>query len=332
MGAFRFIRTAEEFRSPGEDEVSSVAGLNAFPAEVSASAADETRRRYPPGGAKHESIEVTFPVFAPDDAFNENEDVPLPQGAPADASQKKSRMRFGLRSGFLLLVVLLQAVPAFLWLRQRFTASTSAGAAVSAAAPRLPSPAAVATSGDTAPAKIPTPSPAVAAPPAPGVTARGQPAARPPVKAAVPADAIPAALTTGRLSVTAPVPLQIYLNGKAVGITETETTVLPSGTHDLEFVNDAVGYRTTQRLDVIAGRTTRLRLDPPTGLLNVNASPWAEVWIDNERIGETPLGNIPVPIGSREVLFRHPQLGERRATVLITLKEPARLSVDFKQK
>ena len=52
---------------------------------------------------------------------------------------------------------------------------------------------------------------------------------RPPVKAAVPVDSIPAALTTGRLSVTAPVPLQIYLNGKAVGITETETTVLPSG-------------------------------------------------------------------------------------------------------
>jgi hypothetical protein len=39
-----------------------------------------------------------------------------------------------------------------------------------------------------------------------------------------------------------------------------------------------------------------------------------------------------VPIGSRELIFRHPDLGERRATVLVTLKEPARISMDLRKK
>jgi hypothetical protein len=56
------------------------------------------------------------------------------------------------------------------------------------------------------------------------------------------------------------------------------------------------------------------------------------VWLDGKDLGETPLGNVQIPIGSRELVFRHPDLGERRATVLVTLKEPARISVDLRKK
>lgn len=126
--------------------------------------------------------------------------------------------------------------------------------------------------------------------------------------------------------------MQIYVKGKLVGITDAETILLPVGNHDLEFISEAVGYRATRRVTVKAAQTAKVRLDPPSGLLSVNASPWAEVWVDNQRIGETPLGNIRTPIGQREVLFRHPQFGERRAIALVTLKEPARISVDFTQK
>jgi hypothetical protein len=54
------------------------------------------------------------------------------------------------------------------------------------------------------------------------------------------------------------------------------------------------------------------------------------VWIDDERIGETPLGNVPRSIGRHEIVFRHPTFGERKASVLVTLKEPARVSVDMR--
>ena len=67
-------------------------------------------------------------------------------------------------------------------------------------------------------------------------------------------------------------------------------------------------------------------------MLHINAVPWAEVWIDGERIGETPIGNLPARIGTREIVFRHPDLGERRATALVTLKEPVRISMDLRKK
>ena len=61
------------------------------------------------------------------------------------------------------------------------------------------------------------------------------------------------------------------------------------------------------------------------------AVPWAEVWIDGQRVGETPIGNLAVPLGSHEIIFRHPDLGEQRHTALVTLKEPTRLSVDLRK-
>jgi hypothetical protein len=54
------------------------------------------------------------------------------------------------------------------------------------------------------------------------------------------------------------------------------------------------------------------------------------VFIDGRRAGETPLGNLPIAIGSHEILFRHPQLGEKRQAVSVTLKAPVRVSIDMK--
>ena len=36
-------------------------------------------------------------------------------------------------------------------------------------------------------------------------------------------------------------------------------------------------------------------------------------------------------LGQHEVLLRHPQLGERRETVLVTMRQPARLGVDLRR-
>jgi hypothetical protein len=104
---------------------------------------------------------------------------------------------------------------------------------------------------------------------------------------------------------------------------------LPAGRHNLEFVNDEIGYRASQSVTVTPSQTTQVRLDAPAGTLSINAVPWAEVWIDKSPAGQTPIGNIRVPIGQREVVLRHPDYGERRVTVLVTLKQTARVSTDF---
>jgi hypothetical protein len=68
----------------------------------------------------------------------------------------------------------------------------------------------------------------------------------------------------------------------------------------------------------------------PSGTLVVNATPGTEVWIDGKHAGRTPLDALSVPLGPHEVIFRHPDLGERHYAVSVTLMAPTRLDVDLK--
>jgi hypothetical protein len=139
------------------------------------------------------------------------------------------------------------------------------------------------------------------------------------------------AVSAGWLRVVSPVLLQLRANGDLIGNTESARVMLPSGQHEIVMMNDALGFSRTQRVTVSAGRTSEVRVTLPNGTLSINAVPWAEVWLDGERLGETPLANISRPIGTYRVTLRHPQLGERQATVTVTGKETARLGVDMRQ-
>jgi hypothetical protein len=69
---------------------------------------------------------------------------------------------------------------------------------------------------------------------------------------------------------------------------------------------------------------------PQTGTVSLNAVPWAEVWIRGEKVGDTPMANLPLPVGTHEITFRHPDLGEQTRTVTVTTTESARVSVDLR--
>jgi len=142
----------------------------------------------------------------------------------------------------------------------------------------------------------------------------------------------PAAPAPGWLSVQSPTRLELRQYGKLIGTTDTEQLMLPAGEHDIELVNEAVGYRSTRKVTVAPGKTTTLPVELPFGSLSINAQPWAEVWIGRERVGETPIANLSRRVGSYDVTFRHPELGERRETVLVTLRQPSRLGVDMRAK
>jgi hypothetical protein len=105
--------------------------------------------------------------------------------------------------------------------------------------------------------------------------------------------------------------------------------MLAAGRHDVVLANHALGYQETRRLDVTAGQTTVVRIDAPAATINVNARPWADVAIDGADLGQTPISNASVSIGSHQLVFRHPQFGERRETVLVTVKGPNRVAVDL---
>ncbi len=148
-----------------------------------------------------------------------------------------------------------------------------------------------------------------------------------PVGAAAAAGAGPA---SGWLAIKAPFSLEIREGGRLIGTTDAERIMMPAGRHDLQLVNEALGYRVVRSVNVQPGKTASLTAELPNGTVNLNASPWAEVWIDGQRVGETPIGNLSVPIGPHEVVFRHPQLGEKRHAISVTMSGPVRLSVDMK--
>jgi hypothetical protein len=141
-----------------------------------------------------------------------------------------------------------------------------------------------------------------------------------------------AAASGGFLAVNTGVPVQIREGGRVIGSSELERQMLPTGEHTLEFVNDALGYQSRKTVRIEAGKTASVQLERVNGVLSVNAMPWAEVWIGGERIGQTPIGNLSRPIGTYDVVLRHPELGERRERVTITTKGPARLGVDLRRK
>jgi hypothetical protein len=138
------------------------------------------------------------------------------------------------------------------------------------------------------------------------------------------------ALRAGWVSFVSPIALDLRENGRVVGTSNVERLMLPVGDHEIEMTNDALGFRATRRVTVGADRTTSVAVDIPSGTVSINALPWAEVWLGGERIGETPIANLSRPIGSYEVLLRHPQFGERRARVTVSTKQTARLGVDMR--
>ena len=141
-----------------------------------------------------------------------------------------------------------------------------------------------------------------------------------------------AAAVPGSIAVASPVPVQVFEDKRLIGTSDMDRILLPVGEHVLELAADSVGYRATRTVRVTAGQTVALALDLPRTPVSINAVPWAEVFIDGTRIGETPLGNLPQSLGPHEIVFRHPQLGERRVNAMVTLKETARISIDMRQR
>jgi hypothetical protein len=137
--------------------------------------------------------------------------------------------------------------------------------------------------------------------------------------------------TVGWLSVNAPYEMQVVEQGKTIGSTNGERIMLLAGAHEVEIVSEPFGYRATRNVQVNSGRTATLDIELPKGVVHLNATPWAEVFVDGQRVGETPIGNLAVPIGPHEISFRHPQLGEKRVAAVVKLSTPTRLSMDLRK-
>jgi hypothetical protein len=107
--------------------------------------------------------------------------------------------------------------------------------------------------------------------------------------------------------------------------------IATAGTHTLELINTALGINLRRPVTFRAGQITNENVTIPPGRVSINAQPWAEVFINSRLVGETPLANLSVPVGEHEVLFRHPELGERRQRITVRADAPSRVSASFER-
>jgi hypothetical protein len=146
--------------------------------------------------------------------------------------------------------------------------------------------------------------------------------------AGAPATPDAAGATAGRLMVKVPFEMQVFEGDTLIGVT-TDKLSLPVGPHDLRIVSETLAFETRLHAEIFPGKTTRLPLTLPKGTIALNATPWAEIWIDGEKIGETPIGNYAITIGPHEIVFKNPDLGEQHHAATVTAAAPVKLSVDL---
>lgn len=141
----------------------------------------------------------------------------------------------------------------------------------------------------------------------------------------------PPAVRTGGLRLSSPIELTVLDGDRVIGSTAEGPIFAPAGRRELEFVNSAIGYRSRQMVEVRAGQIVPFTVAVPNGTLNINALPWAAVFIDGNSVGETPLGNLSMVPGEHEIIFRHPQLGERREKVIVRPGAETRVAVNLQK-
>ena len=139
---------------------------------------------------------------------------------------------------------------------------------------------------------------------------------------------VPVTVQNGWVEIDAPVDLEVFEAGQHLGTGRASRIALSAGRHTLELVNRPLAFRKEATVTVVAGRSVSLSVPMPSGTLSVSALPWAEVSVDGRSIGQTPIGNLSLSLGTHEVVWRHPVHGERRQVVFVG-SEPVRLGVDW---
>lgn len=132
----------------------------------------------------------------------------------------------------------------------------------------------------------------------------------------------------GWVRLFSPVDLEISDGTRVLRKDDSNLVMLPSGSRELRFENRALGYQEVRRVQLEPGETITLSIVPTPTTITVEATLPAEVWIDDERVGDTPLVDAPIDLGTRVVTVKSATGGERRFTFTVTVK-PIRLDVDF---
>ena len=103
--------------------------------------------------------------------------------------------------------------------------------------------------------------------------------------------------------------MDIYVNDQLVGSAPT-TLVLPAGNQTIEYRHQDMRKTLTHVIKANETTTAMITFDV---VVQINARPWAQVFVDGTRrqpLGQTPLSDVRVPIGSN-LIFQNPNFPEK---------------------
>ena len=127
---------------------------------------------------------------------------------------------------------------------------------------------------------------------------------------------------SGWLHVTAPFEIQISEGRRSITLDDSNQVLICSGPHDVRFENRALGLREVRHLEIRPGETTAISLEMPMSHLTVTSSEPATVAIDGEPVGETPLTEYAVPVGTRDVTVTSASGQVRHQTITMKVQPP----------
>ena len=135
------------------------------------------------------------------------------------------------------------------------------------------------------------------------------------------------AVPPGWVAISSRIEMDVLTSGERLGSTADERLALAAGSHQIEVVNEQLRFRTTISMEVAPGEVTDHTLELPDGHLRIDGPPGADVWVGGRLIGQTPLSDTPIAMGTHDVVVRHPALGEWRQEVIVGADAPTVLTV-----
>src|SRR5258706_5727442 len=74
----------------------------------------------------------------------------------------------------------------------------------------------------------------------------------------------------GWLSISAPFDVEVVEHEDVIGTSGTNRIMLAAGRHDITIINRSLGYEEPRKVEVTAGKTTAVRVDPPQVSVTAN--------------------------------------------------------------
>ncbi len=108
---------------------------------------------------------------------------------------------------------------------------------------------------------------------------------------------------------------KIFLGKVLIGEGSVRGYRLKAGVYTVKAVARP-GSAKTLRVRVRSGRTTSKRITFGKGKLRVVAMPWANLWLDGQKKGQTPIPAIELLEGTHKVRLHNPQLGQEKFEVI----------------